>query len=231
MKFCTKCKSEKEDNCFYFYASWCKGCYKIYREGRTAILKENGKESLIKGRTKTEREKYMIVEEWWKFEDELANEKSSLLWRLIANTGLRLREGLAIKKSEFDFDHLLLHVPTLKRKHGKRPILDVDIPPDMCDEVKELPEGKLFEISALQAWRIFKRVAKRAGLNARYSPHALRHMQGMLTAEASEGDPYKIKAKLRHATIASGEIYVHLLPALRTKLSKQIWDKMDRRKR
>jgi len=227
---CTKCKVEKKKIEFYFYSSQCKDCYRLYREVRRGKLKESGLDYLIKKRTKTEREKYMIVEEWWKFEDELEGEGTSLLWRIIATTGLRLREGLAIKKDEFDFDHLLLHVPTLKRKHGKRPILDVDIPPSICDEVSLLPDGPLFTISAMWAWKSFKRIAKQAGLNRRYSPHALRHMQGMLTAEASEGDPYKIKAKLRHATIASGEVYVHLLPALRTKLSKEIWGKMERKK-
>lgn len=227
-KACTKCGSRSNEK--YEYANWCKPCFAEYRVERKARIKKQGGLPLFPSRKKTERQKYMSAKEWMSFEEKIKDEKERLFWTLIAMTGLRLREALAVKYDDIDPDHFLLHVPTFKRRG--RPVLDVDLPPKLTEQLCALQsKGKLFEeLNAMMAWRHFKTIARKAGLNSRYSPHALRHMQGMITAEVTGGDPFKVKARLRHASIKTSEGYVHLLPELRMKLSREIWGKLEKEK-
>lgn len=137
-----------------------------------------------------------------------------LLWG-----GLRLNEALSLEGRDVLFDQDLVEV-----RHGKGGgQATVPLPHEATLTLLEWAEhrphcgGPFFVTSSRrkvlqQSMRsLLKRLAKRAGIERRLSPHVLRHTCATLLLE--RGATIKeVQAHLRHARIATTEIYLHLRP-------------------
>lgn len=176
---------------------------------------------------KGELDRYMTVDDWKKFKAAITDSREALLWTLIVSCGLRLQEALQLTPEDFDFKAGLVRIATLKRKG--HPVFAVDVPPELCESLRSmrLKKGeRFFKMSSSWAWRKFKRVVRRAKLNSRYSPHALRHLYGILLSEETKGDLVKVSRGLRHAKPDTANRYVHVAPKLRRELANKAWEKL-----
>src|ERR1700690_917005 len=81
----------------------------------------------------------------------------------------------------------------------------------IIDSLNLRPDEHIFKIQRIWAWRCFKKILTRAGLSPLYSPHALRHCQGIMAAEVFKGNPIKIAKRMRHKNPNNIFRYVHLL--------------------
>ena len=71
------------------------------------------------------------------------------------------------------------------------------------------PWDRVFPITRQNVWSIFKRYAKIAGINPRYTFHSLRHFRGFCAYKATK-DPKLVQTLLRHARASSTEVYIHI---------------------
>lgn len=137
--------------------------------------------------------------------------------------GLRAIEIIGIRHGDLDrLDEKVLRVRTAKRR--KVQYDDVAAPPNvvtvLTQYVRSLPAGqrnpwdRVFDVTTRQAGRAFKIYARIAGLNHRYSIHALRHFRGMQAYE-KEKDINFAKETLRHASLASTQTYMHTVDMLK----------------
>jgi len=179
----------------------------------------------------TERDKYVVRAEFDKLL--LAAEHDERLFILVwlgGAVGLRATEALTLRKEALKrlSDSILL-VPTLKQKG--HPVKEV--------AVDEQTQALLREFAAKQrkewlfpglkgnhlssAWlRLhFKRLVRAAGLNARYSFHALRHFCGLRLWEGTH-DLKLVQDQLRHSSMRMSERYVHMSEKDRVKAVKKL---------
>lgn len=177
---------------------------------------------------KSERDKYMLKEEYLKFIDVCPN-KYRLFWEVVFNAGLRVTEGLNITCNDFIWNENKVIIETLKRKnHPKIPVI---IQSKLIDQIKlyilnNNIIGKLWPFSRQFAWKMFKSICIKADLNIKYSPHAFRHAHGVMIAEITNGNMIEIKNRLRHVNTKSTEFYIHVSEKKQKELSDQITDYM-----
>lgn len=79
------------------------------------------------------------------------------------------------------------------------------LPPD-----EKRPWDRVFPLTTRQLGRLFKLYARLAGLNSRYSIHALRHYRG-LKLYAETKDVLLVKESLGHSKLETTMIYVHVV--------------------
>lgn len=140
---------------------------------------------------------------------------------LAAGAGLRWSEMAALQVRDIDYGRQCLLVPTLKRKRDKKgrpPVFEVFVSQSLMDTLRRWcrwrkPEDIIFADAGSrpckrQCERLFKQAAVAAGLSPRLSWHSLRHCFAIGVHERG-GDPYAIKAQLRHATLNMSCHYVH----------------------
>ena len=173
---------------------------------------------------KNERDKYILKEEYHKFVAHCPDQYK-LFWKVMFNAGLRISEGLAITKSDIMYEENKIVITTLKRKDNPR--IPVIIPIELIADLKQYINnknitGKLFNFSRQFAWKVFKQTCIKAGLNAKYSPHAFRHGHGIMIADLTNGNMIAIKNRLRHSSTHSTEFYVHLSEKKQQELALQI---------
>jgi integrase/recombinase XerD len=134
-----------------------------------------------------------------------AGPRDHALALLLAVNGLRISEVLALDTSDLDVVRGHSTV-TIAGKGGRRDL--VPLPPVVCDAVRGLLDGRtggplLFAddgspLDRFDATRIVRRLAKRAGINKRISPHSLRH--SAITAALDAGVPLRdVQDFARHA--------------------------------
>lgn len=153
------------------------------------------------------------------------------LFTLQAHTGLRIGETVRLQAKDVEErdQKMFLHVPTLKSgqegtvERGKRPGLVLTIPIISKETMRLLqklankskapgwlfPSRRGLHMSIQQAGLIFKTVLLRAGLDSRYSTHALRHTMGYGLWKATK-DIVLVQRILRHRSWASSMRYTHL---------------------
>lgn len=175
---------------------------------------------------KSERDKYILKEEYHQFIKHCP-EPYKLFWKVMFNAGLRISEGLAISVSDIMYQENKIVITTLKRKDNPR--IPIIIPSELIVELKQYImyrciAGKLFNFSRQFAWKMFKQVCVKAGLNSKYSPHAFRHGHGIMIADLTNGNMIAIKNRLRHSSTHSTEFYVHLSEKKQQELALQIDD-------
>ena len=178
---------------------------------------------------KNERDKYLLKEEYKRF-IENTPEQYKLFWKIVFHSGLRISEGLNLTVNDILWEENKLLITTLKRKD--HPIIPIIIPKDLIDELKiyisgsmrknPAINGRIWKYSRQYAWKIFKSICRKAGLNPKYSPHAARHYHGMIVSDVTNGNMIEIKNRLRHASIKSTEFYVHCSEEKQKALAKKI---------
>lgn len=224
-KICRLCEVEQDIEKFYKHPSTKDG------------LKNECKECYVKGRKdrlpkKQEGELFMRAAEWPLFRDSIMRtvrkepDKWYMLWCLIASTGLRVGEALAIEVGDINATKPIMKVHTSKQK--RKPIHETDVPPLLWGKLCELQSStpkeqkRIFPWTTLGAWRCFKRVARRAKLNPSYGPHSLRHMYGSKVAAVTKGDLVAVQKALRHSSPRIAQRYVHLDEERRMEINKQV---------
>ncbi len=173
---------------------------------------------------KDERSKYMLKEEFHRFV-EVCPLKYSLFWKIVFNAGLRISEGLNITTNDILYSENKLLIKTLKRKG--HPIIPVIIPEYLINELKMYIQkneiiDRIWPFSRQFAFKIFKQVCKKSGLNPKYSPHSFRHGHGVLVCDVSNGNIAQIQNRLRHADIKSTQFYIHISEKKQKELCENI---------
>ena len=178
---------------------------------------------------KNERDKYLLKEEYKRF-IENTPEQYKLFWKIVFNAGLRISEGLNLTVSDILWEENKLLIATLKRKG--HPVFPIIISKDLIDELRIYISGSMWKNPAINgriwkysrqfAWKIFKSICKKAGLNSKYSPHAFRHAHGVLISDVTNGDIVQIQKRLRHSNIKSSEFYIHVSEKRQKELSEKI---------
>jgi integrase len=180
-------------------------------------------------KTKPERYYYMLPEEFKLFLKAAYSfsRTQGILWDITAGAGLRISEALNLSVESFDFKDNCILVRTLKRK--EHPLIPVYVSPSLMFSVKEYIAWKklkagsfLFHTTRQVAWKKFKKICELAGLSKLYSPHALRHLHGMVVSELTQGDLVAIAKRLRHAQPMTAWRYVHLQRVLEEKIAKEV---------
>lgn len=178
---------------------------------------------------KSERDKYLLKEEYNKFID-ACPDKYKLFWEVVFNAGLRVSEGLNITDKDILYSENKIIIDTLKRKG--HPAIPVIIPIKIIEKIndyviKNTVKGRLWDFTRQYAWKLFKNICVKAGLNAMYSPHALRHAHGVMIADITNGNVAQIKDRLRHSSSKSTEFYIHVSEKKQKELSQKITDYME----
>ena len=174
---------------------------------------------------KSERDKYLLKEEYKKF---ISNtpEQYILFWEIVFNAGLRISEALNITINDIMYEENKILITTLKRKD--HPIIPVIISKNLIESIKEhlwknpAVSGRIWKFSRQYAWKMFKSICVKAGLNPKYSPHAFRHAHGVMIADITNCNMAEIKQRLRHSNIRSTEFYVHVSEKKQKELADNI---------
>ena len=149
--------------------------------------------------------------------------RDRLLVRLLFYTGTRVSEAISLRWSSFRLDREKVQV-SLYGKGGKvRSILiSKELYRDLqflrCEQNSSandfvfVSQKEPFSgISATTAWRIVKRIAKKAGLPSEISPHFIRHAHALLALRGG-ADLRVLQQTLGHASLQTTGIYLETFP-------------------
>lgn len=137
----------------------------------------------------------------------------------LAMTGARVSEALAVRVADVDLMRLVVTVPTIKRKGGRKESRDIRLDEAYAAHLLSgaSDDGRLFRITRQGVWKAMKKAAAKAGVDpSRAHPHALRH--GFAIANVEAGTPLAVlRAWLGHASYASTLVYTREVEAARFK--------------
>lgn len=175
-----------------------------------------------------------------------ASRRDYILLLLAGNAGLRVAEVVSVQADQFLPQHehaksmgaVVLQVRTLKQRGKGRTFDELWLHPSVWDQVRAYMKtfqvkfsnkGWLFpsrwdlnkHITTRAAQLAFKRHAATAGLDPRVSFHALRHGYGVRVWEATHDQQF-VRAVLRHRSLMSTSLYVHLSPEKREQYQRQV---------
>lgn len=139
--------------------------------------------------------------------------RDRMLIRMLYRSGGRISEVIGITWADIQMREIGAQV-TLFGKGGKtRAVL---IPLDLYNDLIRLrddddDQARIFPITRQYAWAIIKRIAKRAGVTERISPHWFRHAHATHSLEHSA--PIKLVCEtLGHSSVAITDRYLHSRP-------------------
>ena len=180
------------------------------------------------------RDKYLTQDEFRRLirearERRHVNAKRDTAFLLTSGlAGLRAGEAIGLRVGDFHEERgsnetILSVVAEKKRDRGPTlPLYDVGLPRSAARALREYlrtlpperrkPWSRIFPITRQQARRIFKFYADRAGLNPRYTLHALRHFRGVQVYQETL-DVKLCQRALRHSHLQATEAYVHVVDA------------------
>lgn len=176
--------------------------------------------------SKDERSKYILKAEFHRFV-EVCPLKYTLFWKIVFNAGLRISECLNITTKDILYSENKLLIKTLKRKG--HPIIPVIIPEYLINELKMYIQkneiiDRIWPFSRQYAFKMFKNICKKSGLNSKYSPHSFRHGHGVMIADVTNGNLLAVKDRLRHSSISSTNWYLHVSENRQKEICQKIED-------
>lgn len=147
---------------------------------------------------------------------EIKNIKHKCIVGLLYGSGLRRSEVLALRPEDIDSNRMLVRVNRGKGNKDRYTILSATLLKDLRNYYKRYqPQSFLFEspnggsYSPTSVVRIVSRVAIKAGIKRRVTPHMLRH--SFATHLLDRGtDLRKIQVLLGHNSSKTTEIYTHV---------------------
>ena len=165
------------------------------------------------GVKETLHERYLTEEQIIRIGLAADKAKDRALIRMLYRSGGRISEVIGVTWADIQLREIGAQV-TLFGKGGKtRTVL---IPLDLYHDLIQLREGdddqaRIFPITRQRAWAIIKRIAKRAGITERISPHWFRHAHATHALEHSA--PIKLVCEtLGHSSVAITDRYLHSRP-------------------
>ena len=172
--------------------------------------------------------KYLCARELPRFLDAARrNDVPTLaLCSLLAYTGCRLSEALAVTPAQLDVPMGCVVFRTLKRRRVV--FRAVPIPPELMQTLSRLareraPDAPIWTFSRQTAWRRIKRVMEAAGIaGAQAMPKGLRH--GFGVANAEQNVPMATTQKwLGHANLETTAIYQQAVGREEHAFAKRLW--------
>lgn len=153
------------------------------------------------------------------------------LCAVLAYTGCRISEALALTGSSFDLADGFVAIRCLK-KRSKIPIMrEVPLPPDLlellCDvhDIGGTLAGRLWTWSRSRAWQLVKQVMREAGiaLGPHATPKGLRHGFGLHAIRC--GVPVNLVQRwLGHASMNTTAIYLQAMGSEERAIAARMWD-------
>lgn len=172
--------------------------------------------------------KYLCAREGQRFLAivETADPETRAFCRLLAYTGCRISEALAVTPRRLDVEAGRVIFRTLKRR--KRIFRAVPIPTNLMKELhalaRDLPDDeRLWSWCRQTGWRKVKRIMATAEINGPQAmPKGLRHQFGMLAAEKNI-PPVTAQRWMGHAKPQSTAIYQTAVGEEERRLARRMW--------
>lgn len=163
---------------------------------------------------------------------EMLEPEQSLFALVLAWTGARVSEVLALTASSFQLESSIVTIVTLKRR--KHVVREVPIPPDLSARLevafslRRLQQGadamrRLWPWCRVTAWRLIKKVMEIARVFGRRAcPRGLRHAFGIGTLQS--GVPLTlIQRWMGHARLSTTAIYAAVCGPEELGFAKRYW--------
>lgn len=165
-------------------------------------------------------------------------EDKRLFVEVLAWSGARISEALALPASRFDLELNSVTLLTLKRR--KAVMRDVPLPPPLIAELDAVfhlrqrqrspvrAHERLWPFHRVTGWRIIKSVMKDAGIMGNQArPHGLRHGFGVGALQA--GVPVTLlKRWMGHAKLSTTEIYLDVIGPEEIGFARRFWQSCAR---
>lgn len=172
--------------------------------------------------------RYLKPEEVQEIVDAASNLRDKLIVSLLFCTGIRVSELVGIELSDINMDERSIRV---KGKGGKERVIFFDTrTKDLLTQyVKGIEgDGYLFpgrsggHIHYVTVERIIRRLAKKAGLKKKITPHVLRH--SFATYSLSRGmDVREIQELLGHSSLRTTQVYTHVVRRKLLEDYRRVW--------
>jgi site-specific recombinase XerD len=161
-----------------------------------------------------------------------------LFVEVLAWSGARISEALALTPSRFDMELNSVTLLTLKRR--KAVMRDVPLPPSLIAEIDAVfylrqrqrcpvrAHEQLWPFHRVTGWRIVKSVMEEAGIMGNQArPHGLRHGFGVGALQA--GVPVTLlKRWMGHAKLSTTEIYLDVIGPEEIGFARRFWQSCAR---
>lgn len=146
---------------------------------------------------------------------------------VLAFTGCRISEALALDREHIDHERMTLRFRTLKRR--RLLFREVPIPPALSEILRVLPgpkPGAVWTLHRATAWKHVQAVMERAGIAGPMACcRGLRHAYGM-TAAACAVPPSLIQRWLGHADLTTTMIYLDAVGAEERQFAERMWEEL-----
>lgn len=166
----------------------------------------------------SERDRFLKVADASKVEDK------ALCW-VLAYTGCRISEALALQRSQIDAESSVIVFRTLKQRTPT--FRAVPVPASLIELVLRLPihgDGRLWQMHRVTAWRHIKQVMQAAQINgAQASCKGLRHSFGIMGC-MRHVPPNLIQKWLGHQSAETTSIYLNALGPEEHNIAARIWE-------
>lgn len=150
--------------------------------------------------------------------------RSKALFVVLATYGPRISEALLLRWQDVDFEKKTIILATLKQSKkdpatGVRHKVNASRTLPLLDEVAAQllayrkmagPGEVIFPRDRRSAWRAFKTILGRAGIDARFRVHDIRHSVASRVAHATR-DPVIVRDLLGHSSISISDVYLHAI--------------------
>jgi integrase len=174
------------------------------------------------------RRRYVCGAEWRRFLMAAArmDAPSAALCQLLALTGCRISEALALTPQRLDAEAGQVIFRSLKRR--KLVFRAVPVPPDLMRALRLLargnaPDAPLWRWSRQTGWRRVKTAMEAAGITGvQATAKGLRHGFGIANAEANV-PPALTQRWMGHARLETTAIYQHAVGAEERSFAKRLW--------
>ncbi|MDO9223607.1 MAG: site-specific integrase [Caulobacter sp.] len=172
--------------------------------------------------------KYLCGAELRRFLDAAggADAETRALCQLLAYTGCRISEALALTPAQLDAETGRVVFLTLKRR--RRVFRAVPVPPELMRALHGLarggvPDAPLWGWCRQTAWRRVKAVMRNARISgAQASPKGLRHGFGITNAEENV-PPALTQRWMGHARLETTAIYQHAVGREEQAFAERVW--------
>ena len=158
--------------------------------------------------------------------------RHALFALVLAWTGARISEVLALTPGSFQIESGVVTIVTLKRR--KHSVREVPIPPELMRSLdrrfslrRRQQDGaeprRLWEFCRMTAWRIIKRVMRLAQVSGpQASPRGLRHSFGVLSLQS--GVPLTLVQRwMGHARLSTTAIYLDVSGPEELAFASKFW--------
>ncbi len=140
--------------------------------------------------------------------------KSRLIIQLLYSSGVRVSELVNLKVSDMNFQEKIAWVRKGKGKKDRVFILSEKLIPELQKYISRHPENvyvfsKEKPLTTRNIQKIVKKLAMKAEIQKKVTPHTLRHSYATHLLEAGT-DIRKIQALLGHENLSTTQIYTHV---------------------